>query len=67
MIPSKRSMTPLNLAQLVMRKVSMPNWTPRKMPSAAKASDRPASSQATGKPVKSARMKSTIKAMASHS
>ncbi len=67
MMPSKRSMTPLNLAQLVIRNVSRPNCSPRKMPRDAKASDKPASSQATGKPVNRARMKTTISAIASHS
>jgi hypothetical protein len=48
MMPSKRSTMPENLAQLDIRKVSMPNWLFRPMLSAATASDRPPSNQATG-------------------
>jgi hypothetical protein len=48
MMASNRSTTPENLAQLVMRKVSKPKLSPRKMPRAAKPSERMPSSQATG-------------------
>ncbi len=48
MMASKRSMMPENLTQLVIRKVSTPNWVVSTMAMVANSTETPASSQATG-------------------